>query len=519
MSRRALLRSAVIGGGTAVAASVACLFRRTRQIPGEFVDRSSLVGHRIRDGQPFSTKEDRERIPVVIVGGGIAGLSAAWWMRRLGFDEFVLLELEEALGGNARSGGNEISAYPWGAHYVPVPDCRIPLVQDLFTEFGVLKDGQWDSNHLSRQPLIRLFADGEWTPGIEPRPSSTQAAHDQFDRFWDRIEYYRQGGEFSIPIRSPRDTAGLDLISMKSWMVEQGFFHDRLRWYVDYACRDDYGCSYEQASAWAGIHYFAARPESDEGYLTWPEGNGWIVNRMKEKLEPWVRTGAPVRQIRNLDKRLEVVTEQITYECEAVVFAAPTFLAPYLIPDIAQELPPLRSFSYSPWYTANLLIDEPPREEGAPPAWENIIYDSAGLGYVIATHQNVDAPAAPTVWTYYRALTHRNPRIDRQALLDVPWSVRKEEVLSDLEQAHPNIRDCVARVDIMRLGHGMIRPGPGFLTSAARERLADWQGPIQFANSDLSGISIFEEAQYRGVRAAERVLGRLGYRELEHAAA
>jgi hypothetical protein len=71
----------------------------------------------------------------------------------------------------------------------------------------------------------------------------------------------------------------------------------------------------------------------------------------------------------------------------------------------------------------------------------------------------------------------------------------------------------------MRLGHGMIRPGPGFLTSAARERLADWQGPIQFANSDLSGISIFEEAQYRGVRAAERVLGRLGYRELEHAAA
>lgn len=455
----------------------------------------------------------------MIIGGGIAGLSAAWWMRRLGFDEFVLLELEESLGGNSRSGRNEISAYPWGAHYVPLPDRRIPLVETLFSELGVLRDGRWDSNHLSREPLIRLFVDGEWTPGIEPGPSSSQAVLDQFDRFWDRVAYYRHGGEFTIPIRLPRGTADLDSISMKTWMVEQGFFHDRLRWYVDYACRDDYGCSYEQASAWAGIHYFAARAESDEGYLSWPEGNGWIVDRLRQKLASRVRTGTPVRQIRSLNKRLEVVTERITYECEAVVFAAPTFLAPYLIPELAPELPPLGSFSYSPWYTANLVIDEPPSEEGAPPAWENIVYDSAGLGYVIATHQHAGASRAPAVWTYYRALTHRTPRIERQALLDVSWSARKEEVLSDLERAHPNIRNCVARLDIMRLGHGMIRPEPDFLTSSVRQRLADWKGPIQFANSDLSGISVFEEAQYRGVRAAERVLVQLGYRDLDYAAA
>ena len=519
VSRRGLLRSAVAGGAATAAATVAFVFRRPREIGGEFVDRSSLVGHQIRDGHPFSAARDRERIPVVIIGGGIAGLSAAWWMRRLGFDEFVLLELEDAVGGNSRSGRNEISAYPWGAHYVPLPDRRIPLVEELFGELGVVREGRWDSSHLSRDPLIRLFVDGEWTPGIEPGPSDPQVARDQFDRFWDRIAYYRQGGEFTIPIRLPSDTAALDSISMKTWMVEHGFFHERLRWYVDYACRDDYGCSYDQASAWAGIHYFSARPESDEGYLTWPEGNGWIVNRLKEKLARRVRTGTPVRQIRSLNQRLEVITEQIAYECEAVVFAAPTFLAPYLMPGLAQQLPPLGSFGYSPWYTANLVIDQPPSEEGAPPCWENIVYDSDGLGYVIATHQNANAPTSPTVWTYYRALTHRPPRIGRQSLLDVPWSVRKEEVLSDLERAHPNIRDCVARVDIMRLGHGMIRPCPEFLTSAARQRLADWEGPIQFANSDISGISIFEEALYRGVRAAERVLVRLGYRDLEYAAA
>jgi hypothetical protein len=33
---------------------------------------------------------------------------------------------------------------------------------------------------------------------------------------------------------------------------------------------------------------------------------------------------------------------------------------------------------------------------------------------------------------------------------------------------------------------------------------------LQFAHADLSGFSIFEEAQYWGVQAADRVLRRLG---------
>jgi hypothetical protein len=47
----------------------------------------------------------------------------------------------------------------------------------------------------------------------------------------------------------------------------------------------------------------------------------------------------------------------------------------------------------------------------------------------------------------------------------------------------------------------MIRPTPGFLghsPPAVKQ--------VFFANSDVSGISIFEEAQYHGVAAAERAL-------------
>ena len=55
----------------------------------------------------------------------------------------------------------------------------------------------------------------------------------------------------------------------------------------------------------------------------------------------------------------------------------------------------------------------------------------------------------------------------------------------------------------------MVRPKPGFLWSGAREQAAAPVGQIRFAHSDLSGFSIFEEAQYRGVVAAEQVLGTL----------
>jgi hypothetical protein len=53
----------------------------------------------------------------------------------------------------------------------------------------------------------------------------------------------------------------------------------------------------------------------------------------------------------------------------------------------------------------------------------------------------------------------------------------------------------------------MVRPTPGFIWSPARQAAAALpSGPILFAHADLSGLPLFEEAQYRGIAAAERAL-------------
>ena len=312
------------------------------------------------------------------------------------------------------------------------------------------------------------------------------------------IDEHRASGQFTIPMERGAKTSPLDKMSMRQWTESQGFVSPYLNWYVNYSCRDDYGALASDTSAWAGIHYFASREPEEKGPLVWPEGNGWIVRRLTETLKSFIRTNSPVYRISG--KR--VFTESVEYVAEQIIFAAPTFLAPYIVEGAITP-----DFVYSPWLTANLTLDRIPSEETA---WDNVIYDSPALGYVNATHMSLKSFIDRSVWTFYWSLADKPPGEMRQLLLTKDWAYWRDAILHDLSRAHPNIRDCVSRIDIMRIGHAMARPVPGFLISEKRREFCSFKGAISYANSDLSGFSIFEEAQYRGVTAAEHALKEIG---------
>jgi hypothetical protein len=469
-----------------------------KRIDGQFVNDGFPLGHRLRDRTPFSTPKRKERVAIAIVGGGIAGLSAAWRLHKKGFRDFVVLEMEPEAGGNSRYGENEITAYPWAAHYVPVPGPHETLVRELFEDLDVLKDGKWDERHLCFSPQERLFLHGRWQEGIEPEIAATASDREDYRRFQGFIDERRASGEFTIPMERGSKSSPLDKMSMQQWMASNRFTSPYLNWYVEYACRDDYGALASDTSAWAGIHYFASREPEEKGPLVWPEGNGWIVRQLTARLQPFIHTSSPVFRISGT----HVFTEAVEYIAERIVFAAPTFLAPYIIEGAGAP-----GFVYSPWLTANLTLDRLPQEETA---WDNVIYDSPALGYVVATHMSLKSHVDRSVWTFYWALAHKSPAEMRRLLIEKNWMYWREAILHDLSRAHPNIRECVSRIDIMRIGHAMARPVPGFLTSLSRRALCSTKGPIYYANSDLSGFSIFEEAQYRGVTAADRALRDVG---------
>jgi glycine/D-amino acid oxidase-like deaminating enzyme len=500
-SRRQFLQSAS-------AALIGLSQKGERPIAGSFVNDSFRQGHWLRDRASFPRAQQTLKIPVVIVGGGIAGLSAAWHMQKKGFTDFLVLEMNDRAGGNSRWGENEITAYPWAAHYVPVPGRKAAYVRELFEELGVLKDGQWEERYLCFAPQERLFLYGRWQDGIEPAIGLNEKDREQFRRLEDKIHSFRATGQFTVPMEVGLSESGaeLDRISFADWLREQRMDSRILNWYMNYCCRDDYGATTEQTSAWAGVQYFASREPEEKGPLTWPEGNGWIVRRLLERLARFVRTGEMVHQMAATKTDVRVFSGETEYRAQFVIFAAPTFLAPYLV----EGMDRLNDFEYSPWLTANLTLEHLPDSYGGDPTWDSVFMESPTLGYVDATHQALRTHVDRTVWTFYWALAEGTAAQNRQLLLSQDWNYWKEAILRDLERVHRDIRQCVSRIDVMRMGHAMARPKVGAIFSPERRRLRNPQGRILFANSDLSGFSIFEEAQYRGIVSAERVLRFLG---------
>jgi len=444
--------------------------------------------------------------------------------------------MENEAGGNSRAGQSPLVAYPWAAHYLPLPGPEATLVRELLAELGVLQGDPaavkpaYDERYLCATPQERVYRNGLWDDGLLPQRGLEVGEREQQRRFQARMDELKQalGSDgrrlFAIPMElSSRDQAwrALDRISFKQWLDDNGFTAPTLHWLANYACRDDYGTSHAETSAWAGLHYFACRNgeasnAAGDSVLTAPEGNAWLARGLARHAEGRIVTGALVGRIEAGKTSLAVDVLQgaktVCYEARQLIWAAPAFVLPRVWPAMPGELRAAAlAGDYAPWLTANLhLSDFPEERHGAPPAWDNVFYDSPGLGYVVATHQLIRRRLPGTVLTYYRALHDVTPAEGRRLLLETPREAWAAGILAELERVHPDIRRLTTRLDVFRNGHAMRRPTPGSLFDGRREKLANFSHPrIALAHADLSGFSLFEEAQYRGVLAARRALDRL----------
>ena len=511
LSRRDLL-AAFLG---APFAAIACRRPVRRSLPpGEIVGASDRVGHRLREALRPSTDSWTSR-DVVIVGAGIAGLAAGWRLTHADLNDYSVFDLEPVAGGTARSGRNTTSQYPWGAHYVPAPLPENRVLIRLLGEMGVMDGNEVAEQYLCRDPQERVFYRGAWYEGLYLSAGATHDDARQLHEFEREIDRWVAMRAFTIPTAlgsQNADVMALDRMSAAQWLDAHRWTSPRLRWLVAYACRDDYGATLEDTSAWAAVFYFASRVPApgkpSQPLITWPEGNGRFVRHLTNDR---VETGWLVTSVIPTENGADVIAASRDgshargIHAKNVIFAGPQFIAARVIRDYRD----VRDFVYGSWLVANLTISRSPESHGFPMCWDNALYDSPSLGYVVATHQS-GRDSGPTVLTYYYAFTDHDPRVSRERLLSAGRDEWAEVVLSDLSRAHPEIRDITERLDVMRWGHAMVRPYPGFIASAARREAAQPFRSIELANTDLSGVALMEEALYHGVRAAEAVLRRGG---------
>ncbi|RLB66023.1 MAG: hypothetical protein DRI90_00500 [Deltaproteobacteria bacterium] len=501
-------------------------------ISGRIVGTSCSVGHQLGHlTSPASSPP--ERAEVVIVGSGVSGVSAAWRLNHAGIEP-LMLELEPMAGGTSAWGTDGVVSYPWGAHYLPVPERGARVTRRLLSELGVITGTdaagrpQFDEEVLCHAPEQRLYFRGAWHEGLVPYAALSSHERAEMERF-RALQHDLMGARgrdgrdrFAIPCeQSTRDQEiiELDRISMAEWLRRERFTSPFLWWYVGYGTRDDFGAELDDVSAWAALHYFGARKLRTEQlsgsrYLVWPAGLGWPLGRMLATLHGKLVSGALVTAVAPLAKGgvevtyLDVHQQRLArVHARAAIVAAPAFITRRLLAgSLRSAAPALPRRTSSPWTVANLHVTRP---ADANRVWDTMIYDSLGLGTVDASHQ-LTTLGDRTVLSYYRSYGSPQVAAARAHLRRASWTTLASEVLNDLQQAQPELGEQCSRIDVMVWAHGMPRPRPGFLGPNPFQPASLLDRHVAWAHVDQTGFAIFEEANLHGVRAAEQIADALG---------
>lgn len=538
MDRRSFMAMA---GGVGAAVLTGAGFYRWQEITPALHYPGMEEGHYLRDllreGRALPAPSEVVDTDIVILGSGIAALAAAWQLKKLGHAGALMIDGPEAYG-NAAGGKFGDLAFPTGGHYLPMPSPEAVHVREILADLGVIlrdplaEQPYYDERFVLHAPEERLLFQGAWEDG--PLPARGVAASElaEHERFLAEMERMRQlrGSDgrraFVFPsVASSTDAgfAALDAITMKQWLEQHGYRAPTLHWYVNYCCRDDYGSRYDQVSAWAGLHYFSSRGgraanAADGAWLTWPGGLAPLAEGMERISGVRRRAGSAVSVKRSAGgvealclRLVGGVATTYLVRARKAVCAMPVHVAARVVEDIASfgfdaqlHTPPS-----APWLVANFLMKGFPAElPEAPLAWDNVVYQEPGLGYVVSTHQDIRrTPPDKTVFTAYVALSDRSPAEARRWMQRASGRELVGLASADLQAAYGwKFAANVERVDITLRGHAMAVPGPGFRSNPGLQALRAADGAIVFAHADLSGFSVFEEAAWWGCEAARKVM-------------
>lgn len=516
------------------------LHHQLNRLPSVTVNRLGLpLGHALRDKTIPLHPSQTYDCNTLIVGGGAAALNAAWWLHKHGQRDFLLLDGMERNGNAAAYTFSGSLNAPTGAHYLPQPSSESVFVRELLLDLGLLHINErggvvYSESDLVHAPDERLFRKGIWQDGLMVDDVEGQ----RFLQLIQRIQHQRgSDGKkmFAMPIvESSYDKTWrqLDTQTFAQWLAAQGYTSPDLLAYLDYCCRDDYGQGIAQVSAFAGLHYFAARGNENAAVLTWSDGLNHLVEKMRQYIGLRERKGLPesgalrFRQPENWSATALQIEEQhdnvvvwvrdnhsgevAQIRAKQVICATPLFVTQRIVKNFHQYVPDgFKLPESAPWLVGNFVLHRFPKEApNTELAWDNVVQGSRHLGYVVATHQHIHvAKPEHTIFTAYTALNHDVPQNIRRWLLDATDEALLHYVAEDLLTVYgSSFWRHVVHVDISVRAHAMAVPKVGYLSDDTLAALRRHTSRLLFAHSDLSGYSVFEEAAYWGVQAAKKVL-------------
>ena len=408
-------------------------------------------------------RQKADSVPLIVVGGGIAGLAAAWKYRN---EDLRLFELSDRFGGTASSQSFQGIDICQGAHYdLDYPDYYGEDVLRMLEQIGAIEYQSWKKSwsFVDRQHLIPATRRQQCFQAGKIRPDVISEGPQKV-RFLEILSPYL--GEMKLPTRLiSRELAHLDQQSFVDFLCKGMEVDGHFKRYLDYHMMDDYGGTADQVSALAGTHYFMCRPYYREpvSLFSPPMGNDYFVRKMVTQLNPNVlfkehlvsrieRQGAAFA-VEVLDIKRKNVK---VYQADKVVYAGQKHALKYVFPE---EYDLFSSNNYAPWMVLNFVTDQQPDQYGF---WQNeyLGEDPSFLGFIDSSVQDRGSLDQNRVLTAYYCLRPG----DRKVLKTIPEN--KERIASEtLEkiEAFLRVKIPVKQAFIKVMGHAMPIPEPGYL--------------------------------------------------------
>lgn len=456
---------------------------------------------------------------VIIVGGGIAGLTAAWYLDDGEQYDILLLEKEDEVGGRTSSGRYRSVVYPQGPEYLGEPE--EPLAE-MIEELGLtLRE--------IPAPADIIFRAGKFHYGElgKARLLVSQSSLAEFNRFVYQINRLYDLYDDIPELVLRGELQRLDTISAGQWFAENNF-PQIYREIYNVSVRGLFGAGLDDISALSAIPEFAFdfegyEPVEEEedlreefswksgstGMFTFDGGLAELTRALAMDMAEIVRTGTEVKSVKRAGPLYEVVgvskegREQI-YRAEAVVLATPApvalILAEHELTVRTREL--LAGIRYAPYATVALYSDSEIFGDGFDLAVEDgLIFTDMYNGRWVADHFGDGIAKQQDSWVTLAYVAARSlPEAD---LLPTTDTELLREVVETVEKVFPGASQKITGHDIRHFKYGFPVMEPGSYKHMME--LFKIENDGIFLAGDYLIYPTFEAAALSGQLVAEKV--------------